>query len=73
MKCSECKWCVVIGRNKGTYRSYGMKSYFCKHPEVPEPDRRSNRMKAFIAYGVNSAESPVNIKTAPRWCPLKNK
>lgn len=71
MKCSECKWCVVIYRSNGNRWSWGRKRYFCKHPEVSEPDRRSNHMKAFIAFGINSAESPIDIRTAPRWCPLK--
>lgn len=33
--------------------------------------QKSNHMKAFIAFGINSAESPIDIRTAPRWCPLK--
>jgi hypothetical protein len=47
----------------------------CHHPKAFETFRRvfprSNRMAGFIAYTECGKNGP-NIKTSPRWCPLRN-
>lgn len=31
------------------------------------------RAIGFIGFGTNTFESPLQLKTSPRWCPLKSK
>lgn len=48
--------------------SIGRKHYYCTNPMAKTPD---NRTTGFIAFGENSYESPIQIKTSPRWCPMR--
>lgn len=57
-----------VGRMDGKYAGpggIGRKKYYCTHPDRPEND--------FIGFGVCTYESPIAIKTAPRWCPKRKK
>ena len=70
MKCKECKFCKAICRSQSQCFEPGRKHYYCEYPGVKTPP---NRTEGFIDFGSNTLESPINIKTSPRWCPLRNR
>ena len=72
MNCKECKYCKQIGRTKGERYSLGRKEYFCENPEVYNlKDKQGNSIYNFIGYGDTTIESPLQLKKAKRWCPLR--
>lgn len=72
MNCKECKYCKQIGRTKSERYGLGRKQYFCENPEVYIlKDKKGNSIYNFIGYGNTSLESPLQLKKAKRWCPLK--
>lgn len=74
MKCKECKYCEEFGRanmQSGCY-AYPRKYYYCRHPKVNEiEDKNGYKITGFIGYGDTSFESPLQLKTSKKWCPLK--
>lgn len=76
MKCSECRYmelsgyCLSNGNNNSNPRGH----CYCTHPKAEETFARvcpkSPRMPGFIGYTAMGGTLP-QIKTAPRWCPLR--
>jgi hypothetical protein len=75
-----CKGCLyrsrpylarITGNNNGRPRA----SFMCEHPKAFETFSvvfpRSNRMARFIGYSAMGGNVP-QIKTSPRWCPLRS-
>lgn len=78
MKCKECEHCKMTSRANikfagGGYGGYGRGEFFCEHPDVGKMHPRDfgNRAPGFIGFGTMEKESVVQIKTSPRWCPLR--
>lgn len=77
IRCKDCNFCKNTGINKSTANSvtgYSRKKYMCSNPkarELPE-SAFGNSMPCFIGFGDCSRESPIQIKTAPKWCPRKD-
>lgn len=61
MKCSECNQCH-FGEDKG-----GVNRYYCKHPKAAASVNASARLIA----KTKRHKKELTVKTAPRWCPLK--
>lgn len=63
-RCKDCEYCKAYGwvapKTKG---ACGKRKYFCEHPDTPP-------IYGFIGYGLNTRESPLKMKTHPKWCPL---
>jgi hypothetical protein len=72
MKCKECKYCEQIGRSESQNFKLGRKQYFCENPEVYNlKDEHGRLIYNFIGYGDSTIESPLQLKTSKKWCPLK--
>lgn len=73
MKCKSCEHCSC--KPPHIY-SGGLKSrFYCNHPEQQhihdyEKEHKILKEHSFISFGIG--QSP-DIKTSPRWCPLKKK
>lgn len=68
MKCSECKYCKQIGRAEKQSRAnvaYSRKYYYCENPNL------DSSIWGFVGYGDTTKESPLQLKTCKKWCPLK--
>lgn len=74
MKCKECKFCECTGRaemQRGCY-SYPRKEYSCRNPKVYQmKDKFDFPINNFIGYGDTTFESPLQLKTRKKWCPLE--
>lgn len=64
--CKYCNSCKQHGRQKSTRYGMGKKHYWCEHERVKEVTNWN-----FIGFGTNTYESPLVVKTSPRWCPKK--
>lgn len=80
MKCKDCKYCKMGHRANikfagGGYGSYGRGVFFCEYPEVYKLPLKAfgNRAPRFISFGTCERETVVQIKTSPRWCPLRKR
>lgn len=74
MKCKDCKDCLVKGRSNHIKNLWGRKHYFCMNKKVLNmKDKWGRPVYNFCGYGDNSYESPLQLKTTPRFCPIKNK
>lgn len=74
MKCKDCKYLKNIGRTNGLYSTMktSRKEYMCEHPNVYNLiDKRGFKLFPFVGYGDCTHESPLQLKTRKRWCPLK--
>lgn len=72
MKCKNCEYCKQIGRTEWQRFSLGRKEYFCENPEVYKlKDEKGRSIYNFIGYGDTTLESPLQLKSSKRWCPLK--
>lgn len=61
---------AVTSKNK--YKGGPRKEYFCtKVHELNLRDDHGYPLNNFIGYGDNSKESPLQLKTTKKWCPLK--
>lgn len=76
--CRQCEYMKLIGRARITGNSLpeGPRGdCMCEHPKAVETFERvlprSPRMAAFIGFTKPGEEYP-NIKTSPRWCPLRD-
>lgn len=72
-KCKYCKDCNQIGRQQSTVNYYGRKRYWCNNKISKNYPLKKfgNRAKCFISFGDITNESPITIKTSPRWCPKR--
>ena len=76
MNCRECEYCKMRSRADVTLAGngiYGRGEFRCEHPETGKIPVKvfGNRMPGFIGFGTMDRRSVVQIKTHPRWCPLK--
>lgn len=72
MRCKECEYCKAIGRTMGGKYSLGRREYFCENPKVYElKDKNGYPLFNFVGYGDTTIESPLQLKTSKKWCPLK--
>lgn len=72
--CRDCEYFTNFGRCNSQQYKPGRKLYKCRHPKVSEIPKKDfgNSMDGFIGYGkANSFDSPLEMKTTPRWCPKK--
>lgn len=74
--CAECVHMRMTGRAERTGNNDGNPrgECYCKHPEAEKTFRRicprSPRAPGFIGFTKMGGDKP-QIKTAPRWCPLR--
>jgi len=72
-QCSRCKFCKSK-KPIQTRRSPSIRRmYFCVHPyvfDLPASIFRANGI-GFIGKGDLTADSPLQTKTHPRWCPIE--
>lgn len=74
MKCKECKYCKQIERSEIQRYSLGRKQYFCENPETYKlKNKYGYQVNNFVGYGDTTLESPLQLKTSKKWCPLKAK
>lgn len=74
MNCRDCEYCKQIGRSESQRYSLGRKQYFCENPEVYKlKDEYGYPIFNFIGYGDTTMESPLQLKTRKKWCPLGEK
>lgn len=72
--CKYCCDCKQIGRMRDQGFSIGRKKYYCKHEGLKSmKDKHGFHLDGFIGFGTVSKESPIALKTSPRWCPRKIK
>lgn len=66
--CKYCTFCRCTGRAGAQgAKVFGRKHYYCENPNT-EGDKNRNK---FVGYGDNTRESPLQLKTHPKWCPLE--
>lgn len=67
-KCKDCEHCECSGRMNAKYSSTykSRKTYYCRHQNVHDYTRNT-----FVGFGDTTRESPLQLKTTKRWCPLK--
>lgn len=73
-KCRDCTHCKSHGRSQSTsWHSYGRAHYYCEHPKAKQLtiDAFGNSAPCFIGFGDITFNSPLTVKTSPRWCPLR--
>lgn len=72
MNCRECEHCKQIGRQKSQCGILGRKTYYCENPKVYEfKNEDGYPINNFVGFGDMTLESPLQLKTSKRWCPLK--
>lgn len=73
IRCRDCENCKPIGRQKSNRYTIGRKRYWCEHPVVGTLDSKvfGNKAEGFIGFGENNYQSPLVLKTTPKWCPMK--
>lgn len=73
-KCRYCNYINQIGRQNYNIDTFGRKRYWCEHPMISEIDIKAfgNKAPGFICFGENNYDSPLTIKTSPRWCSRKS-
>ena len=72
--CKHCPDCKQMGKMKDQGLSIGRKKYHCNNPVIKEKkDSLGFPRNNFIGFGEATIESPLAIKTSPRWCPRKIK
>lgn len=73
IKCINCKYCKECGRTtKQYFMPIGRKIYKCNHPKVYElKDKQRFPQNNFIGYGDMTIESPLQLKTRKKFCPLE--
>lgn len=77
--CCRCSFMEMIGRARHTGNNLGMKGprgeCHCKHPKAIETFKkvcpRSPRAPGFIGFTAPGEDVP-QVKTSPRWCPLRD-
>lgn len=72
--CKYCQHCKNAGRQQTQRMRLGRKTYYCEHEEAYKLPIKAfgNKAQRFICFGnYNTLESEPEIKTTPRWCPMK--
>lgn len=70
--CKYCFFCKQIGRQNSNRDTLGRKRYYCKHEGVSNiRDKHGFLIDGFVGFGENNWDSPLVLKTSPRWCPKK--
>lgn len=71
--CKTCKYCEQRGRQQTQQNTVNRKRYYCTHFYLEgKKDKYNLPVNTFIGFGFMGIESPLAIKTQPRWCPLKH-
>ena len=78
MKCKECEHCKMRSRANvkyAGYGTYGRGEFWCEHPDAAKLPLRAfgNSAPKFIGFGTVEKDSKLQMKTSPRWCPLRGK
>lgn len=74
-KCKECEHCKMLSRaNAVAGYIYGRGEFWCRNPETDKLPLKIFGSKApgFIGFGTPEKESKIQVKTSPRWCPIRN-
>ncbi len=76
MKCKECEHCKMRGRANVKYSGngmYGRGEFWCENPDTVKIPLNGfgNSAPGFIGFGTMEKDSKLQIKTSPRWCPLR--
>lgn len=70
--CRYCNDCKQKGKMQDQKFRLGRKKYYCENLKVKEmKDRHGLPLNNFIGFGETTKESPLALKTSPRWCPKK--
>lgn len=71
--CKDCKYCEFYGRTSKQYNMpYSRKMYNCTHSQIYEmKDKQGYPQNNFVGYGDMSEESPLQLKTRKKFCPLE--
>ena len=73
-QCIYCEFCKQRGRQQSNRYTDGRKHYYCTHSNINDmKDKYGLPHTGFIGFGTNTWESPLVLKTSPRWCPKKAK
>lgn len=71
-QCKYCNFCKESGRQQTQQNRLGRKRYYCKNPKaIAIRDKWGYPINLFIGFGTMTYESPLAMKTAKRFCPLK--
>ena len=70
--CNRCGYRDRAGRCNPTYRSYGRWYFMCGHRDAYTRCSAASpkRLPGFLGFA-KSGEFDLDMKTSPRWCPLK--
>lgn len=73
IECKYCFDCKQEGRQNSNKYTCGRKHYYCHNLKIKEiKDKWGYPHSGFIGFGTNTLDSPLALKTSPRWCPRKN-
>lgn len=71
-QCIYCNSFKQIGRQQSNRDTDGRKHYYCNHSNIDSmKDKHGLPHTGFIGFGTNTWDSPLALKTSPRWCPKK--
>ena len=71
-QCKYCNHCKEHGRSRAQgIEAFGRKHYYCEHPG--RNNDKSMEIHDFVGYGDNTRQSPLKLKTHPKWCPMEVK
>ena len=64
---------MLINQEGKTQIDLRREHYWCKHPLINDMNNEvfGNKAEGFIGFGENNYQSPLVLKTTPRWCPIK--
>lgn len=69
IRCKSCPNLFQLGRaNRQRGYAYGRKCYYCKILK-----RTNGWQSDFVGFGDTTYESPLQLKTSPKECPLRKK
>lgn len=72
IKCRYCEHLQQQGRQKSQSGQLGRKHYYCGNPAVKHlKDRHGAPVYPFVGFGDMTVDSPLQLKTSKRWCPMK--
>lgn len=76
LKCKYCMYCRGLGRQESQKGRLGRIRYFCANRRLDGVKDKHGYyiggiLGGFIGFGEHNYESPLAMKTTPRWCPLK--
>lgn len=72
-ECRYCNHCKQLGRQQRQQNRDGRKRYYCKNPKIKGlKDKHGLPLQGFIGFGSMEPDSPLVLKTHPRWCPMES-